>query len=270
MIDASGYLKLVDFGLAKALKRGYTYTLCGTPGYAAPEIYSGVGHGVAVDWWAVGVLMHELLTGKLLFRSGSGGGGPINVMEAQERWQVSYPEVTLPDVKPFDRGTDARDLLLGLLNPNANRRLGYRRDGDGARSVKGHRFFAGIDWDAVLARSCTPPFFPSERFSSRATYPAHAAGSRLSVTGPACSPSPRPRSHSGIADPYDTKNFQTVPQELSFNLSGNLHAADEAAKRAKYPIAALTMTDVVVGAGTAEGNTAGRLAAFSPDIFADF
>ena len=59
MIDAKGYLRVVDFGFAKMVKEGLTYTLCGTPEYLAPEIIANKGHGLAVDWWAVGVLLFE-------------------------------------------------------------------------------------------------------------------------------------------------------------------------------------------------------------------
>lgn len=64
MLDANGYVKLVDFGFSKYI--GYsskTWTFCGTPEYVAPEIILNKGHDRAVDYWALGVLMHELLTG---------------------------------------------------------------------------------------------------------------------------------------------------------------------------------------------------------------
>ena len=70
LIDSIGYIKLVDFGFAKHLppkeddeKSGHTYTLCGTPEYLAPEVVSAKGHGKGADWWAVGVLIYEMLAG---------------------------------------------------------------------------------------------------------------------------------------------------------------------------------------------------------------
>ncbi|KAA0717300.1 cGMP-dependent protein kinase 2 [Triplophysa tibetana] len=64
MLDSDGYVKLVDFGFAKKLKCGQkTWTFCGTPEYVAPEIILNRGHGLSVDFWSLGILIFELLTG---------------------------------------------------------------------------------------------------------------------------------------------------------------------------------------------------------------
>jgi len=62
MVDAHGFLKIVDFGFAKRVF-GRTYTLCGTVDYLAPETVSQQGHGFEVDLWALGVLAYEMLVG---------------------------------------------------------------------------------------------------------------------------------------------------------------------------------------------------------------
>lgn len=64
MVDEDGYLKLIDYGLAKNLGDGQLATsYCGTPEYIAPEMVDGTGHDFSVDWWAVGVLVYEMLIG---------------------------------------------------------------------------------------------------------------------------------------------------------------------------------------------------------------
>ena len=63
LLDREGHLKITDFGFAKRV-RDRTWTLCGTPEYLAPEIVQSKGHGLAVDWWALGILIYEMLAGK--------------------------------------------------------------------------------------------------------------------------------------------------------------------------------------------------------------
>ena len=74
MIDMEGHIKIIDFGFAKKLtnqnsKNFRTYTNCGTIGYTAPEILTGVsaGYSFPVDIWSFGILMAELLCGSLPF-----------------------------------------------------------------------------------------------------------------------------------------------------------------------------------------------------------
>ena len=70
LLDERGHIKLTDFGFAKVV-HGYTYTLCGTPEYLAPEIIQSKGHNKAVDWWALGILIYEMLVGFVYFPAAS-------------------------------------------------------------------------------------------------------------------------------------------------------------------------------------------------------
>lgn len=71
IIDQTGYIKLTDFGLSKILVTDdeKAKTICGTPEYLAPEIIKKAGHGVEVDWWCLGCLIHEMVTGFPPFRN---------------------------------------------------------------------------------------------------------------------------------------------------------------------------------------------------------
>lgn len=64
LVDMNGYLKIIDFGLAKMLdSESITKTYCGTPEYLAPEMISQTGHNFSIDWWALGILIYEMRIG---------------------------------------------------------------------------------------------------------------------------------------------------------------------------------------------------------------
>ena len=63
VLDTFGYVKIVDFGLAKKVKSGQTYTFCGTPDYLAPEVILNEGYDWGVDYWGLGVLIYEMAAG---------------------------------------------------------------------------------------------------------------------------------------------------------------------------------------------------------------
>ena len=67
VLDEAGYVKIVDFGLAKIINNGQTYTFCGTPDYLAPEVILSEGHDWGVDYWGLGVLIYEMTEGAAPF-----------------------------------------------------------------------------------------------------------------------------------------------------------------------------------------------------------
>jgi protein kinase A len=153
LLDSCGHAKLVDFGFAKVV-RTRTYTMCGTPDYVAPEIINREGHDQCVDWWALGVLIYELLSGVTPFR------GPIQAAIFQKALQAE-PKY------PSHFTANARSMIAGLLTKEKTRRLGAGK-GD-AEDVKGHPWFHSVDWDMAQRKQYKAPFLPTVSCSSDAS-----------------------------------------------------------------------------------------------------
>ena len=149
-MDAEGYLKLIDFGLAKKLEGGKTWTLCGTPDYLAPEVILNEGHDWAVDYWGLGVLIYEMTAGVPPFYADD----PMNVYEKILSGQVSIPS-------QFSRGLG--DLIKKLLKTLQSKRLG--RIKGGASSVMKQKWFSGFDWNSLLDRKLEVPMKPDTKSS---------------------------------------------------------------------------------------------------------
>jgi len=145
VMDSKGYLKVVDFGLAKKLEGGKTWTLCGTPDYLAPEVILNEGHDWAVDYWALGVLIFEMTTGSPPFYADD----PMEVYEKILSGHVSTPS-------HFSRSLS--DLVRKLLKTYQSKRLG--RTKGGTSTVMKHKWFSGFDWDALSEKKLEVPIKP--------------------------------------------------------------------------------------------------------------
>lgn len=149
LIDAQGYVKVVDFGFAKELQRARTYTLCGTPEYLAPELVLGQGHNRSVDLWALGVLAYEMLAGYSPFADHQHGDQMV-ICKNILRGQVRFP-ATITD-------HSARTFIRALLQADVTTRLGMQAGG--SADVKAHPFFRGIDFAALRAKTISAPWIP--------------------------------------------------------------------------------------------------------------
>lgn len=148
LMDSDGHIKITDFGLAKGnMADGErTNSFIGTMEYMAPEVIQGKGHGKDVDWWSVGILLFEMLTGM----------PPFN---AKSRTQLQK-QITGGKLKyPTFLSRNAQTLLKGLLTRDVNKRLG--NGPDGSQAVMNHAFFSCINWDKLRKREIPSPFKPS-------------------------------------------------------------------------------------------------------------
>eukprot|EP00051_Salpingoeca_urceolata_P032467 m.15855 g.15855 ORF g.15855 m.15855 type:complete len:536 (+) comp5109_c0_seq1:417-2024(+) len=145
LIDMNGYIKLCDFGLCKMQMSpdGKTSTFCGTPEYMAPEILQQNGYGMEVDWWTVGTLLFEMITGL----------PPFYDENTQEMYQkILYaPLVFTEEVSP-----QARLLIAAMLQREPEKRIGR----GSVAELQNHPFFANLNWLDLLHRKVKPPWKP--------------------------------------------------------------------------------------------------------------
>lgn len=148
LLDATGYVKLVDFGFAKKLQAGRkTWTFCGTPEYVAPEVILNKGHDISADYWSLGVLMFELLTGT----------PPFTGTDPMKTYNIILKGIDAIDF-PRNITGRARELIKKLCRDNSTERLGYQKGG--IRDIQKHKWFDGFNWEGLRARSLTTPILP--------------------------------------------------------------------------------------------------------------
>lgn len=145
LIDTDGHMKITDFGFAKEVE-DRTWTLCGTPEYLAPEIIQSKGHGKPVDWWALGVLIFEMLAGYPPFYDEN----PFGIYQKVLAGRIDFP-------RHFD--VRAKDLIKRLLTQDRAKRYGCLKNG--ADDIKKHKWYKGMDWTLLYNRQVKPPFEPA-------------------------------------------------------------------------------------------------------------
>jgi len=155
LLDKDGHIALTDFGLSREFLPTETeqraYSFCGTIEYMAPEVVRGgnLGHDIAVDWWSVGVLTYELLT----------GASPFTVEgEKNTQQEISKRILRCEPPMPDFLSKDVSDFILRLLVKDPRQRMGGGPTD--AEEVKAHKFFRSINWDDLLRKNIPAPFVP--------------------------------------------------------------------------------------------------------------
>ncbi|EGT54219.1 CBN-RSKN-2 protein [Caenorhabditis brenneri] len=152
LLDEEGHVKLTDFGLSKLflpgeLDRANSY--CGTIEYMSPEVINRPegGYSDVVDWWSLGVISFELLTGCSPFTVDGGQNSSKDIAKRILTKKVPFP-------KTMD--AEARDFIGCLLEKKLEKRLGY----GGVEEIKTHKFMQNIDWEAAEKRELKPVIVP--------------------------------------------------------------------------------------------------------------
>jgi len=146
LLDELGRIKLTDMGLAKFVI-GKTYTTCGTPDYFAPELIASTGHTNAVDWWTLGILMFELMSGHPPFES-------AYPMQIYSKVMKGISKVPFP---PKCQGA-VGDLIKALLKKEPSERLPMTQNGK--TRLREHKWYAGFSWENMESLTLDPPYKP--------------------------------------------------------------------------------------------------------------
>ncbi|ODV65913.1 Pkinase-domain-containing protein [Hyphopichia burtonii NRRL Y-1933] len=134
MLNSEGNLVLTDFGLSKVSSTSDSkHSMIGTAQYMAPEILKGEPYDYSVDWWSLGCVIYDLLTGSPPFTGNNNKKIMDKIISAKKNLKF-----------PFYLSNDAKDLLRKLLQPNPDKRLNIDDD---FNKLKNHRFFRFVDWN---------------------------------------------------------------------------------------------------------------------------
>ena len=182
MLDFHGYLQIADFGLAKKTLR--TFTVCGTPDYMAPETLLSRGTGQGADWWALGVIVYEVLGGVTPFFASN----PLDIYE-NILMHEAVDDIVFPDDDIHNNFCDVtKAFIKRFLHPKKTRRLGT--NALGVEGITSHAFFSGVDVEAIRTGKASPPFLTKPKkivsqhvsmYSSNSKLRSHGS-SRISIS----------------------------------------------------------------------------------------
>ena len=156
LVDLDGTMMISDLGLACKCA-GAVEGIAGTPGYWPPEMLRKEPYDRMVDFWTLGVVFVEFLTGKCPFRNKAALAFGKSKGEKDKLLSCNLAVLDMEvEYDPALMSEQAIDLAKKLLTKQPRDRLGA----GGIADIKAHEYFAGYDWDSVKDGSMDPPFVP--------------------------------------------------------------------------------------------------------------
>jgi serine/threonine protein kinase len=146
LLTSKGHILVSGLELSLPRHTGIAHKVVGTPQYLAPEVIKGESYGRSIDYWAVGIMMYEMLCGKTPFY----GANPTELFNT-----IINGKVKMPRLMDFSEATTS--CCQGLLAKEPKHRLGHNCQG-GPRGLQGHQFFSTIDWRQLKKAQFPPPF----------------------------------------------------------------------------------------------------------------
>lgn len=151
VLDYKGYVHLTDFGIARLWQPENKHETSGTPGYMAPEVICRQNHTVVADYFALGVIVFEFMTGKRPYQ----GKTRKDIRDSILAKQV---QIRSQDI-PAGWSAEACDFANRLLQRKPQHRLGY----NGIREVKDHPWLKNTNLEALLQKKLVAPFVPTTK-----------------------------------------------------------------------------------------------------------
>jgi len=160
LVDSDGHCKIADFGLSKLglFRPCRARTQCGTPFCMAPEILKNLPHGQGVEWWAVGVIIFEMITGNLPFYYDEEDDSDDDRARDGLDQKIQHDEAEFPEYMSLA----AVSIVTQLSMKDPEQRLGSKGSFE---AIRQHPFFKGIDWKALQEKRVKPP--EKEKFANR-------------------------------------------------------------------------------------------------------
>jgi atypical protein kinase C iota type len=210
LLDIEGHIRLTDYGMCKeGLKKGeMTSTFCGTPNYIPPEMLRGENYDFSVDWWALGVICFEMMTGRPPFNINENAAENPDLNTEDHLFQVILEK---PIRIPRNLSLKAISLLKGFLQKAPFDRLGYQ---SGLEEIKEHLFYSALNWTLLEQRLIQPPHKPYMK-SDRDTSNVDEYFTRQNVCLTPESPRTLARIHQNEFEGFEYVNPLILSEELS-------------------------------------------------------